>query len=170
MNETTRVEGAAELAAKFKRLPLAIAKTKFRKALSAGARTVRADFVAAAPIYQGPARKGRVAGALKRSAIIKFVRQQSNDQQAMYIVTFRRGKKEQAKNRDAWYAPLVEFGHKVRAPKSSGKTRVQRSFSTTKRTRAVRFATTTFETNRGKYLNTVIVSMGNGFDEAASKA
>ncbi|MGH7785087.1 MAG: hypothetical protein ACREO5_14765, partial [Candidatus Binatia bacterium] len=50
-------------------------------------------------------------GTLRRAAITKFVATASNATQVEYIVTFRKGPRQQKGGRDAFYASWVEFGH-----------------------------------------------------------
>lgn len=137
MATVTKVQGLEELKATLAKLPIEIGRKVLRQGTSAGAAKLKGFLKAEVP---------QRTGTLQRSAIIKFVRENSNDTQAVYIVTFRRGKKAQARsatskktgktrqvaNKDAFYASYVEFGHKVVPRKSkgggqrpSGRTRVE---------------------------------------------
>ncbi len=124
MAETVTIKGLDELARNLKALPAKLQKNIMRKALGASgaAGVIKKVAQANAPVSAAPVTRGggRVTqpGVLKAAAIVKFIRNQSNDTQAVYIVTFRRGKKAQrigkrANNRDAFYASWVEFGHKI---------------------------------------------------------
>ena len=116
--ELVHVQGLAELEKRLAALPTLLARTALRKAVSKGAAVIRDAARAAAPIAAAPHRRARgvvvAPGTLKRAALIRFVRELSNDQQVEYIVAFRRGKRQQKGNRDAFYAPWVEFGHRIR--------------------------------------------------------
>lgn len=129
MAEIVTIKGLDELNRKLKELPIKLQKTIVRKALGAGSQVIKKAAIALAPISSMPVhrRKGRVTqpGVLKAAAIVKFVREQSNDTQSVEIITFRRGPKAQrvgktASNKDAFYASWVEFGHKI-VPRFKGK-------------------------------------------------
>lgn len=117
------VQGLPELQRRLKQIPINVASKVLKKGVASGAGVVRKAAKSAAPASKLPRRRGgRVSqpGTLKRSAIIKFVRENSSATQTVYIVTFRRGKKEQQKQRDAFYASWVEFGHKIVPRKGRG--------------------------------------------------
>lgn len=114
----TRLLGLDELRRTFAQLPGDLGKKVLRRGAGAGARVIKPAVIEEAPQAARPHRKGVPTGVLKRAAIIKFVREQSNDEQATYIVTFRQGKKAQragkgGTNVDAYYAKYVERGHKI---------------------------------------------------------
>lgn len=126
--ELTYVKGLPELAAHLKTLPAKIRRTCLRNGVAAGARLVRDQAKRNAPISSGMRlRKGTARiggkrvqgqykvppGTLRRAALLKFVKEESNDTQVNYIVTFRKGRNQQARGRDAFYASWVEFGHKI---------------------------------------------------------
>ena len=182
MAEIIRVEGLEDLKRKFQALPRDVARKAFRRALSAGAKQARDDARNAAPLGKGPKRRGgRIVppGTLKRSALVRFDRTQSNDTQAVYLVTFRRGKKQQKGNRDAYYASWVEFGHRIvpRKPKGSRwkrKRGVTSAFSLAGRRAAatgsvagVRYLTNSFAAGRYKYLAIIETQMRANFEAAA---
>lgn len=121
----TRIIGLDELKGRFAQLPTEIGKKVLRKGAGAGARVIKAAEIAGAP---------EKSGRLKRAAIIKFVREQSTDDQALYVVTFRQGKKQQAVKRgrgakqtivnlDAFYAKWVERGHRIVGRRKKGGTK-----------------------------------------------
>lgn len=113
------VKGLPELKAEFIRIERAVATRVLRKGGSAGAKVVKAAVAQKVPVK---------SGVLKRSLLVKFAREKSNDTQALYIVTFRQGKKFQAGavtkrkgkffkrvlSQDAFYARWVEAGHHLR--------------------------------------------------------
>ncbi|MBK8916486.1 MAG: HK97 gp10 family phage protein [Phycisphaerales bacterium] len=182
MAEIVRIEGLTELKRKFESLPRDIAKKAFRRSLSAAAKQARDDARNRAPLGKGSKRRGGrlvPAGTLKRSALVKFDRTQSNDLQAVYIVTFRRGKKQQKGNRDAYYASWVEFGHRIvpRKPKGSRwkrKRGLVSAFSLAGRRAAatgsvagVRYLTNAFAAGRYKYLSIIETQMRANFEAAA---
>ena len=181
MAEVVYVEGLRELKLKLDRLPADLQKKALRGALSAAASQARDAARALAPIGKGPRRRGGrtvPAGTLKRSAIVAFDRKQSNQTQAVYVVTFRRGKKHQKGNRDAYYASWVEFGHRIvpRKPKGSfwrRKKGIVSAFSLAGRrvnaTGSVpgrRFLTNSFSAGRARYLQTFETTLLAKFDEA----
>ena len=181
MTDVVRVEGLYELKLKLDTLPAALQKKALRGALSAAAKQARDAARAAAPIGKGPRRRGGrtvPAGTLKRSAMVAFDRRQSNATQAVYRVTFRRGKKQQKGNRDAYYASWVEFGHRIvpRKPKGAAWRRKKgivsafslggRRASATGQVAGRRFLTNSFAANRNRYLQTFEQTLRAKFDEA----
>lgn len=132
MSEFKYISGLEHLKAEFARIPIDAGKKVLRKGASGGATVVRDAVQAAAPIGPLKRKGGHQPGTLKRSVLIKFKREDSNDNQAVFIVTFRKGKSAQGGlNRkgnvfrlstDAYYAPWVERGHRIvpRASKFKG--------------------------------------------------
>lgn len=127
---TVQVNGLRELRVKLKRLPLDIRKKVANKAVGSAARLVKAAAQQATPVR---------TGTLRRSAIVNYRRKDSTDDKTVYIVTYRRGKRFQARvtakgrkiaNRDAFYAPWVEFGHKIVPRKSKGSRAARRLAAT----------------------------------------
>jgi HK97 gp10 family phage protein len=115
---TVQVKGLRELQQRLATLPIEIGRKALRKSVAAGASVIRAAAKARAPISKGPVRRGNgrpltPPGTLKRAALIKYVKAESTDTQASYIVAFRKGKRAQKTNKDAFYASWVEFGHKI---------------------------------------------------------
>lgn len=106
MAETIKVLGLPELRQYLASIPPLLATKVLKKGVAAGARVVKV----AAQKQIGTDPKTRT-GTLKRAAIVKFIRAESNATQVEYIMTFRKGKREQKKGRDAFYASFVEFGH-----------------------------------------------------------
>lgn len=103
-----KIHGLAELSRTLKALPNRVRKNILRRAVSAGAAEVRKQAKINAPVR---------TGTLRRAAYIKYLNRNSNNNQVTFITSFRRGKKEQSVgkkglNRDAYYAPFVEFGHR----------------------------------------------------------
>ena len=112
MDEFIKLTGLEDLKRRFREIPHEIATKVLRKGVLSGANIVKK--AAIQQIGSGePAPQSR-SGTLKRAAIVKFIRENSNDTQVEYIVTFRKGKRQQAKGRDAFYASWVEFGHRGR--------------------------------------------------------
>lgn len=120
MSEEVVVKGLPELKANLEKLPRLLARTALRKGVAAGAGVVRRAAKANSRVGKGLRRRGGrlvPGGTLKRSTIIKYVRKLSNDTQQVYLVTFRKGKREQKSGRDAYYAGWEEFGHRTRGGK-----------------------------------------------------
>jgi hypothetical protein len=121
------IQGLDELKADFARIAAEAGTKVLRKGASAGAQVVKGFVVAEAPI--GKSTKRHVAGTLKRSVRVVFARDDSNDNQAVYRVTFHKGKAAQGRltrkgaaftlPTDAFYAPWVERGHRI-VPRKGG--------------------------------------------------
>lgn len=119
MNEIlARLSGLPEFQRALAQIGQRMGDRALRPAAAAGARLVRKAVKDAAPI--GPYRvkhrgRGRTtpAGVLRRAALLKFARELSAPGQAGYIVTLRMGKRAQQANRDAFYWPWVEAGHRI---------------------------------------------------------
>jgi len=123
MPELSYVKGLDELKALFARLPVDVRTKVIRRGVSRAASEVKKAAAAAAPqasrpIPRGKSRPATQPGTLKRAAIIKLLRELSGEDQIAYGVTFRQGRKAQAKGRDAFYASWVERGHKI-VPRSA---------------------------------------------------
>ena len=112
------LEGAAELSAMLRTLPVEVRQNVLRPAAIAGARIVRDQIKALAPVSGGLGRRrpgGRVTapGVLKRAVVLKFAKEKSGPDAATYVVAVRHGKSQQRSNRDAFYYLWVEEGHNV---------------------------------------------------------
>jgi len=95
------VQGLKELERKLLEMSPKLAKNALRAAVAAGARVVAAEARKNVPVD---------SGTLRRSIYTKQIREESGDTQQTFYVGARQGKKEQAKKRDGWYFPFVEFG------------------------------------------------------------
>jgi len=95
------VHGLKELERKLLEMSPKLAKNALRAAVAAGARVVAAEARKNVPVD---------SGTLRRSIYTKQIREESGDTQQTFYVGARQGKKEQAKKRDGWYFPFVEFG------------------------------------------------------------
>lgn len=125
MSDVKNIVGLDDLQRYFKEFPAEVSKKVLRKMAGAGAQVVRAATSDKIPIGKSTPR--HVAGTLKRSLRVVYKREDSNDNQAVFAVTFRQGKKAQGKvviNRksgaqsfqlsaDAYYAGWVERGHRI---------------------------------------------------------
>jgi HK97 gp10 family phage protein len=115
------IQGLDELKVDFARIANEAGAKVLRKGAGAGAQVVKAFVAAGAPTGKSTPR--HVAGTLKRSVRAVFAREDSNDNQAVYRVTFHKGKAAQGRltrkgavftlPTDAFYAPWVERGHKI---------------------------------------------------------
>lgn len=117
MASEMKVEGLSELVEKMRELPKNIARNALRAGVYAGAKVVQEDAKRRAPVYTGPISAGHPpAGTLKRSIIMKQIREESGPQQQVFYVMVRYGKKyrKQGKkgnlSQDAYYWRFVEFG------------------------------------------------------------
>lgn len=116
-----QVTGLRELNSALKTLPANISKNVLRGAVYAGSKVIRDAVAAQAPVYSG--NDPRVAvGVLKNAVYAKHMQDESGSLQQVFFVSIRRGRKEQAKGRDAFYWTWVEFGHHIvpRVPKGGG--------------------------------------------------
>lgn len=115
--ETVRIEGLAELNRALRELPQRIANRGLRTAVYAGAKVIRDEARHRAPkAAQSLGTKQPPAGTLKRSVIMKHIRELSGGGRQTFYVLVRQGKKyrNQGKrgnlSQDAWYWRFVEFG------------------------------------------------------------
>lgn len=106
MSEFIQLVGLDDIKLRFAAQPEEISTKVLRRGVYAGAALVKSAAVDLTPVR---------SGTLKRAAIVKFVRIESSATQVKYIVTFRRGKRQQKSGRDAYYAGWVEFGHRSRS-------------------------------------------------------
>lgn len=123
-----RVDGLKELSDALKQLPQNISKNVLRGAVYAGAKVIKDAVYNNAPVYSGTDPRVQ-AGVLKDAVYMKHVQELSVENQQVFFVSLRRGRKERAKNRDAYYWTWVEFGHHIvpRAPKGGPKLSVRRN-------------------------------------------
>lgn len=119
-----KIVGLEEYAARLQSLPPAISGKLLGRVSAAGSSYLRSLLRKKAPVASKPhnRRKGQTVapGTLQRAVYSLRVREQSNRDQQVYIVSVRKGRREQAKNRDAFYWTWVEFGH-VPVRRGSGK-------------------------------------------------
>ena len=115
--ETVSIEGLAELNRALRELPQRIANRGLRTAVYAGAKVIRDEARHRAPkAAQSLGIKQPPAGTLKRSVIMKHIRELSGGGRQTFYVLVRQGKKyrNQGKrgnlSQDAWYWRFVEFG------------------------------------------------------------
>jgi HK97 gp10 family phage protein len=110
------LQGSAELSAVLRSLPDQVEKKALRSSALAGAQVVAAQVKQFAPVGAFIKRTGRglvPPGTLRRAVRTKYAPEKSGKEKASYVVTLRRGKGEQKKNRDAYYWIWVEKGHRV---------------------------------------------------------
>ena len=115
--ETVRIEGLAQLDRALRELPDRVANRGLRASVYAGAKVIRDEARAQAPkAAQSLGTKQPSAGTLKRSVIMKHIRELSGGGRRTFYVLVRQGKKyrNQGKrgnlSQDAWYWRFVEFG------------------------------------------------------------
>lgn len=97
---SVQVEGLAELERKLNEFGPMLAKKSIRKALAKGTRLIANEATSNAPIR---------TGTLRRAIYVKRATERKTPWSETYIVGVRRGKKYQAKGKDAFYFPFVEF-------------------------------------------------------------
>jgi HK97 gp10 family phage protein len=115
--ETVRIEGLAQLDRALRELPQRVANRGLRASVYAGAKVIRDEARARAPkAAQSLGPKQPPPGTLKRSVIMKHVRELSGGGRQTFYVLVRHGKKyrNQGKrgnlSQDAWYWRFLEFG------------------------------------------------------------
>lgn len=115
--ETVRIEGLAELDRALRELPQRIANRGLRTSVYAGAKVIRDEARERAPeAAQALGPRQQPPGTLKRSVIMKHIRELSGGGRQTFYVLVRHGKKyrNQGKrgklSQDAWYWHFVEFG------------------------------------------------------------
>lgn len=117
MMDKVEIEGMQELQAKLLELPKRLAKNAVRAATGAAAAVIRNEIKLRAPVYTGAVSDGHPPpGTLKRAVVSKYITELSNDFEAVFKVTVRKGKrftkqgKKQNLSQDAYYAMWVELG------------------------------------------------------------
>lgn len=124
---TETIQGLSELSHALKTLPVNIGRNVLRGSVSAAAAVIRDEAKTKAPTYTGPVSDGHPPpGTLKRSIIIKQIKEESSDMKQVFFVTVRHGKKYRGqgkkgdKSQDAFYWKWVEFGHYFIPPGKHG--------------------------------------------------
>ena len=115
--QTVHIEGLAELDRALRELPVRIANRGLRTSVYAGAKVIRDEARARAPkAAQSLGPKQPPPGTLKRSVIMKHIRELSSGGRQTFYVMVRHGKKYQKQGKrgtlsqDAWYWRFLEFG------------------------------------------------------------
>ena len=104
---TVKLTGFAELERRLHEIGPDLGRKALRSGVYAAAKVVRDEARARAPVESGP--KSKHSGLLRRSIILKSIREKSNPNQQTYYVTVRHGKKYGKKNQNAYYWRFVEF-------------------------------------------------------------
>jgi HK97 gp10 family phage protein len=129
MNVGFRVEGRRLLDGRLKALPENLQRKVIRRGVAAGARVIRQAVKAAAPVAKKPHYRGRrlvQPGTLRRAVVNVWAKELSGRERQSYVVTLLRGQRYQRMgkkgtiDKDAYYWPWVEFGHRVVARASKG--------------------------------------------------
>lgn len=98
---TMQVDGLKELADKLHAMGPDLARNALKGAVGSAARLVANEAGVTNPDD---------TGRTDRAIYTKMVKAETSDSQATYIVGVRSGRREQKKDRNAWYWRLVEFG------------------------------------------------------------
>jgi HK97 gp10 family phage protein len=115
--DTVHIDGLKELDRALQQLPDRIASNGLRASVYAGAKVVRDEAKLRAPKAAkslGPDQPP--PGTLKRSVIMKQIRELSGQDRQTFFVTVRHGKKHRKQGKkgnlsqDAWYWRFIEFG------------------------------------------------------------
>jgi HK97 gp10 family phage protein len=101
---TMRVHGLVELERTMKELGPKLARNALRSAVNAGAQVIKKEAQGLAPIDTG-----RLA---QKAIYVTRSRSDSGPGKETYLVGVRQGRREQQKDRDAFYWKFVEFGTK----------------------------------------------------------
>ncbi|NCV88474.1 MAG: HK97 gp10 family phage protein [Oxalobacteraceae bacterium] len=117
------IEGLAQLDRALRELPQRIANRGLRASVYAGAKVIRDEARSRAPkAAQSLGPKQPPPGTLKRSVMMKHIRELSGSGRQTFYVLVRQGRKYRNQGRrgnlsqDAWYWRFVEFGtRKMRA-------------------------------------------------------
>lgn len=123
MTTYQHIQGLAELAARLRKMPEDLRTKTLKPAVGSAAKIVRDDARVRAPRFEGVTARGHApAGTLKKSIILKFIREKSSANEATFYITVKRGAKFMAvkrrrkgqvvsiENQDAYYWFMVEFG------------------------------------------------------------
>jgi HK97 gp10 family phage protein len=118
MDVKVKVDGLKELERALRNLPDNVAKNGLRSSVRAGAKVIVDEAKVRAPVYSGKVGKNHPpAGTLRRSIIMKHIREASGRERQTFFVTVRSGKKyrKQGKkgnlSQDAFYWKFIEFGY-----------------------------------------------------------
>ena len=113
-----QIKGLKELDNALKQLPEKVAKNGLRGAVRAGSKVIVDEAKQNAPKYSGKVGKNHPPpGTLKRSIIMKHIREASGAERQTFYVTVRSGKKYRRQGKkgnlsqDAFYWKFVEFGY-----------------------------------------------------------
>jgi HK97 gp10 family phage protein len=98
---SVRIEGLEELQKKMTGLGPELSKKALGFAVAAGARVIRDEAKARAPVR---------TGTLQKSLYVKSIPELATPWERTYYIGARRGKRFRKKGMDAWYFPMVEFG------------------------------------------------------------
>lgn len=188
-DEYVRITGIEELKQRLKRLPAEMQKRVIRRGLGAGAQVMKKAAARFTPgggaPYRPSTKPAQQTGTLARAPIAHFVKRASNETQAKYIVTYRKGKRFQERvtkrgrriaSSDAYYASWVEFGHRI-VPRSARvrnargrlvntRTRRSRRAAATGRVEGRRMLTKAWLAERGRTLDAIIDGIRMNFDKA----
>ena len=115
--ESVQIKGLAELDRALRELPDRVARNGLRASVYAGAKVIRDEAKARAPkAAKSLGANQPPPGTLKRSVILKHIRELSSLGRQTFFVLVRHGKKyrKQGKrgtlSQDAWYWRFLEFG------------------------------------------------------------
>lgn len=104
---SVEIQGLAELDRKLRQFGPRLARNGLRAAVNAGAQVIKKDARNRAPVDTG-----RLS---KKAIYVKRIREEVTFTREAYAVGVRFGKREQQKDRDAFYWRWIEFGTKFKA-------------------------------------------------------
>ena len=109
--------GLDAYAAKLKALPTEVSNKILRRVAASGVTPVKKQLIDDAPVAATPHFRGKgnkvEQGTIKRAVYATRYKTDSGDLQQAYAVSIRYGKRNSAKNRDAYYWRWVDEGHRI---------------------------------------------------------
>lgn len=183
---TLRLDGLDVVRRALLELPDRLATNSLASAVNAGGAIIRDEARALAPEWTGPVSEGHPPpGTLRRSIIVKSIRELSTYYRKVTYVTVRHGKKYQKQGKkgnlsqDAFYWAWVEFGHyfvprgkqgyrsrrRLRAAVTSGSSLVAGSFFIP----GQRFMQNAFVRKKGAAVDAIIAKLKERIEQHAAE-
>jgi HK97 gp10 family phage protein len=178
---TVNVNGLYELEKAMLGLNDRLHQRVIRRGLVAGGQLIRNQARANAPVLKGvehitgPRNDQHIRGQLRRAIVLKYDKPESTKFVKQYIIAVRHGKKFQAKNMDAYYWYMLEFGTKGHIVKSKDAQLLSdgsTAFGTRARIPAQQanpFMRNAFNIKQGEAFNVVRYSWGDGIAQEVAR-
>jgi HK97 gp10 family phage protein len=159
-----KILGARELyEALSTKIPREMETKVLQRALSAGTKIVAQ--AARRNVVRGGSFPKRITGTLAKAI---YAAKSKFDQSSTFVVRVvgvRKGKRAAKKGRDAWYGPLVEFGHRARPRKSDANL-----IGPAKPVPPHPFMRPAWDENKDKALQAILTALRTEIEKAAEKA